>query len=556
MTGVLQLTEQLNPMAQTFRVVEPGGSVLTAVGLYFYSAPAVGDLQIPITIELRPVVDGKPSSNRFIPGTQVAASASAIRAVASTTFGSGTEYKFSFREPVFVPENSEVAIVAYTNAPVGQYQIWAGTIGEHVSGSTTQLITHQLNSGVFYQSSNGTAWSTDQFTDIAFKVYRAVFTATGNQAHLIVDTPPAKLLTENIYTDNVTRYVSDPLIFTAGSSKLRIIHPAHGFLVGDKVTLSTDSSGFDSGDVINGVSGASILGTRTIDSADPYGYTVTMDSAADSSIRAGGTSLFATEQYVIDEMIINIPRQSPPFTDITVKGDFTTHQSFAGNETAYATVTDAALYFDAPIWFNEPHVIASLAQENDITKLNGNPSTVIKVGLLTNNKYVAPYFNVNASSIITSANFIDYQDSDNSTVSNRNKITTIDYVDETQPNGGTVASKHITIPYTLENVATSIRVLVDTRRPAGTDFRVWYRTTTTSSDTSIDNIAWTEFSKTINPPNKSNYSQIGNTDVFREFEFNVYDIPAFDQYQIKITMSSTNSVLTPAFKNLRTIATV
>lgn len=556
MTGVLQLTEQRNPMAQTFRVVEPGGSVLTSVGLFFRSAPSSTARQLPITIELRPVVNGAPSSTRFIPGTQVQASAAAIRAVASATFGPNTEYKFTFSEPVYIPENTEVALVAYTAAPIGQYRIWAGTLGEHLSGSTTKLVTKQLNSGVFYQSSNGTSWSSDQFTDIAFKVYRAVFNSTGNLAHLIVDAPPPKLLTEDIYTDDITQYPSDPLIFTAGSAQVKVIHPAHGFLVGDKVTLSSDTDGFDSGDVVNGVLGSSILGTRIIDSADPFGYSFTMDSAADSSVRGGGIGLIATEQYVVDQMIVNIPRTVPPNTSAFIKGDFTTHKSFAGNETPYATSADIALDFDESMWLTRPHVIASSDQESDFTKLNGNPSTVIKVGLLTDNIYVAPHFNVNAASIEIASHFIDYQDSDNSTVPNRNKITTINYVPETEPNGGTTASKHITIPYTLENSATSIRVFVDARRPDGTDFTVWYRTANTSSSSAIEDASWTAFSKTINPPNKSNYSQIGITNEYRQFEFNVYDIPSFDQYQVKITMNSTRSGNVPSFTNLRTIATV
>jgi hypothetical protein len=556
MTSVLQLTEQRNPLAQTFRVIEPSGSVLTGIGLFFYSAPTVSDLQLPITIELRPVVDGQPSSSRFIPGTRVAATAAQIRAVASTTFGDATEYKFTFREPVYVPANTEVAVVVYTNAPVGKYRVWAGAIGDYVSGSTSQLVTHQLDAGVLYRSSNGTAWSADQVTDLAFKVYRAVFENTNNLAYLIADVPPKKRLTENTFIDNVVKYPSDPLIFTGGSNKVRVIHPAHGFLVGDQVIISTDSSGFDSSTSINGVLGSTILGTRTIDSADPFGYTITIDDSADSSIRAGGTGVFATEQYVIDEFMLNLPRSTPPSTSMFAKGDFTTHKSFAGSETAYQPTIDVAIPFDTPIFFKDPHVVASKAQEDAVSKLNGDPSTIVKINLSTTNKYTAPYFNINAASLITSSNFIDFQDSDNSTASNRNEITTFDFVSETQPNGGTTASKHITIPYTLEEAATSIRVFVDARRPVGSEFSVWYRTTLLSADGLIEDNEWTEFSKTINPPNSSNYSQIGNVDEYRQYQFNVFDIPSFDQYQIKITMNSTKSTNVPSFRNLRTIATV
>ena len=71
----------------------------------------------------------------------------------------------------------------------------------------------------------------------------------------------------------------------------------------------------------------------------------------------------------------------------------------------------------------------------------------------------------------------------------------------------------------------------------------------------ITDVDWVEFSKTVNPPNTSNYSQRGSHTDYKQYEFNVYDIADFDEYQIKITMHSTKSTNVPTFKNLRTIAT-
>lgn len=557
-TGVLQLTEQLNPMSQTFRVTETNGSVLTAIGLFFQSAPAITDDQLPITIELRPVTEGgNPSGLRFISGTKVTASAAAIRAVASTTFSSATEYKFTFEQPIYVPGNIELALVAYTNAKVGQYKIWAGKIGEHKFGSTTELVTQQLASGVFFQSSNGTAWSKDQEVDIAFKVYRAVFdTSVTSTAYMNTNLPKRKLLTENVYTNNLTRYPAEPFIFTKDNSKIRVIHPGHGFLIGDKVKISSDSSGIDSADTVNGISASEILRTHTIDSADPFGYTISVTSTADSSLRGGGTNIYATEQYIIDDFILSAPNIIPTGSSLSFNGDFTTSKSFAGNETPYATTSNVSLDLLQPTKFRNPHVIASKEQEDDPAKLNGDPSTVIRAVFNTTDQYVAASFDLPTTNLRTLANFIDYPQSDDSSATNRNNITTIDYVAETEPDGGTNASKHITIPFQLEQSATSIRVYIDAIRPVGSDFSVWYRTINTSTTDLISNQNWVEFSKTINPPNSSNYLQIGETGVYRQFEFNVYDLPDFDTYQIKITMNSTNSSSVPEFKNLRTIATV
>jgi hypothetical protein len=558
MTGVLQLTEVKNPLAQTFRVTEPGGSVITSVGIYFSSAPASGDAAIPITLELRPVANGgNPSSNRYIPGSRTTASAAAVRAVASTTFSGATEYKFTFREPVYVKDNTEVAIVLSTGAPVGQYKVWMGKQGNYVAGSSnSQLITSNLNTGVMFMSSNGTAWSKDQYADLAFKVYRAKFGSTQATAYLVADAPPIKKLTENLFTNDILKYRADPLIMTAGSKKVKVAHPAHGFQVGDKVKLSADSDGLDSADTVNGISAAQILKTHTVDSADPYGYTITTTSNATASLRGGGTSLRATEQYVVDEAILQIPVLTPPFTTVEAFSTMTTTKSFGGSETAYQTSTEGKMPISSVMRFRDPYVVASTQQETDASKLNGNPSSIFKIKMNTENAYGAPYINVNAAALKVHSNFIDYQDSDTSSVANRNFISTVDFTAESSANGGTTAAKHISIPYTLENSATSIRVMVDAIRPKGADFEVWFRTAQTADEDDIKETDWTAFSKTIKGPNTSNYSQVGNSETFRQFEFNVYDVADFDQYQIKITMSSNKSTVIPIFANLRTIATV
>lgn len=106
MTGILQLTEQRSPTAQTFVVDE--ACVLTGVGIFFQSAHDT----LPITLELRPTTEGgTPSAKRYIPGTRVIASASAVSAKAGSSFGSAREYKFEFPSPVYVPGNSLLAVV-------------------------------------------------------------------------------------------------------------------------------------------------------------------------------------------------------------------------------------------------------------------------------------------------------------------------------------------------------------------------------------------------------------------------------------------------------------
>ena len=453
MTGILQLTEQKSPTAQTFVVDE--ASVLTGIGIFFYSA----DPTLPITLELRPTTEGgQPSGKRYVPGSRVTATAAQIGAKAATTFSAATEYKFEFTSPIYVPSNTLLSVCIYSSASGDTYKTYFAKNGDFNFGTTTARYNSTVNtsSGALYASSNGTTWEGDNNKDLTFKVYKAQFdTSLAATAKLKTNIPPVKKLTESLITNQLGDYVFDPLRFTAGDSDLSVLHPAHGFRVGDVVTLSTDASGFDSATTVNGVKGSSILGQRTITKADPFGYTFKMDSAsATASIRAGGTGLYATEQHEINEMMLKLPFMSPPNTNITAKGNFTSLGAWQDTATGYNAVTNVDLNLERSQLLNTPSVIAAKKQET--LKLSGAASTDITVNLNTSNANVAPYFNINNASLETISFFIDHQQDSTGTLTNRNKISTVPYTAETNAVGGTNASKHITTPYVLSNSSTSI----------------------------------------------------------------------------------------------------
>jgi len=556
MTGILQLTEQQSPTAQTFVVDE--ASVLTGIGIFFHSAHDT----LPITLELRPTAEGgTPSSKRFVPGTRVVATASAVSAKAGTSFSTAREYKFEFPSPIYVPGNTLLAIVLYSSAPSDAYKVFFAENGEYNFGTTTARYNTGVNvsRGALYASSNGTTWEGDNNKDLTFKVYKAQFDTTlTSTAKLEANIPPVKKLSENLTQSVLGDYVYDPLIFKADSSLVSVLHPSHGFRVGDIVKISSDSAGLDSSDTVNGVLGSSILGAQTITKTDAFGYSFDLrtDSNADSSIRAGGTGLYATEQYIVDEYALQLPFDAPTGTDINVSGNFTTIGNFHEADTRYDALTNVSLSIDYPQVMRNPVVIASEAQE--VSKLSGNASTLLTVNMTTSNVNVAPYFNVNNTSLDIISNFIDYQQSNDSDIANRNFVTTVDYTAETNPDGGTTASKHITIPYRLMNSATSIVTLVDAIRPIGADFDIWYRTSSSSIGEKLEEQSWVAFSKDIKVTKSNSYIDVPQSDdiyTFVEYEFNVFDLPAFDEYQIKITMNAENSTRPPMFRNLRTIAT-
>jgi hypothetical protein len=541
----ISLAETPSPLGQTFRIIEENGVHLTGVGLFFSSKPT--DTNLPITIELRSVTeDGAPSSQYSIAGSKVSKKASEITTVTSFD-GSTGENKFTFDYPIFIPGNVELALVIYTNAAPDDYKIWLAELGKYEFGTTESRITSQPELGSFFVSSNNTTWTADQNKDIAFKMYKAKFTQVPTTAKLLADVPPLKALEPS------------PLIFTAADSDARVLHPGHGFLVGDVVTLS----GLDSTTSYNGILGSSINGDRTISAVDPYGYTVKFDSAADSSVKAGGLGMFATDQYVIDAALVRIPHYKPNNSFVEIGGDFYTHKSFAGNQTPYTSTTNVSLSTENIHYFKNPFVLAS--EKTETNSLSGNESVSLDVYLSAFDSDTAPFFNASLAQIEVRQNHID--NSDSAAEGTKNAISTYIYNSETSARNSTGAAKHVATPVLLatsgdgiydDDKATSIRVLVDASVPSGASFTIWYRTGLQSEESvnPLNEKSWTAFSKVSPNSNYDDFSVNQNRELYAEYKFNVYDIPDFDAYQIKITMHTTNSAAVPTFKNLRTIATI
>lgn len=561
--GLLQLAEQRNPTGQTFVVDE--SSTLTGIGIFFAKAPA--DDNYGITVEMRPTTEGgAPSSLRFVPGTRVSATAAQIRAktdpggtYAGNTFSAAREYKFEFKHPIHVPSNTLCSFVIYTSAPAGQYQMYVARNLDYLYGSTEAFYTFNSSTemGAYYSSSNGTSWEADNSKDVTFKIYKAQFTtATAATAVCYANNPGPKKLTESTVRDGLSHYAFDPLTFTAASQSVKVRHPVHGFQPGDKVVLSSDGvNSFDSSSTINGVMGRSILGERVLTGVDAFGYTFNMDSAATANLRAGGTGLMATENYAIDQIRLSMANVTPKKTALMAKIDLTTSKSLAGGETAYSTTSDIRLTPFKTGRLKNPHLIATT--ENETLRLSGNPSGKLTVSMWTDDPNVAPHFNVNTAYLGCETVMVDYAAS--AVTPQRNNLVTTPYIADTEADGGTAAAQHMTIPYKLETAATSIVVYMDAVRPKGADFNIYWRTKAAGDDiTKLSEQGWTAFSKTSKQVKGLGYFDIAPTDdyaAFREYAFSVFNLNAFDEYQVKITMHTTRQTYPPVFTNLRTIAT-
>lgn len=172
-----------DPVAQTFFVdsrIYSKGVFLTGISLYFKSK----DPTLPIFAEIRPTINGVPSSEKIVPLTTVFLTPSQV----NTSDNASLETKFSFRGPVhLVP--GEYCIVTGSNSNL--YEVYVAELGASIIGSSNKLISTQPYVGSFFKSQNGSTWTPEQKEDLTFKLHKAIFdTGTVYTANLISNTLP------------------------------------------------------------------------------------------------------------------------------------------------------------------------------------------------------------------------------------------------------------------------------------------------------------------------------------------------------------------------------
>ena len=162
-------TYQVDPLAQTFFVdsqVYPNGIFLDSVDLYFRAKDSGN---IPVTMQIRPTVNGYPSSDYWIPESVTTKYPSEI--TVSEKPSSTDKTRFSFYSPVFL-KPGVYSFVVLTNSP--EYTVW-----EAVKGATTtnnEYVSTQPYLGTLYKSQNAMEYVPYINEDLMFTVNRCKFT--------------------------------------------------------------------------------------------------------------------------------------------------------------------------------------------------------------------------------------------------------------------------------------------------------------------------------------------------------------------------------------------
>ena len=510
---------RIDPLAQSFMVDDDEGVFITKVGIRFASKDAV----VPVACQIRPTVNGVPSSDDIVPnGTKVLSPGSVTTSTNATAITN-----FEFEEPVYLNGNTEYAIVLLADTTA--YTVYVAKAGDLVLGSTEARVSKQPSLGSLFLSQNSRTWTPDQERDLTFTIQRASFV-----------TADAFMVAEN---RELPKFIldGDGLLSTNADSDLQVDALGHGLRVGDKVTVSGATA-------IAGIAANDINGDRTVISADGYGFTFRADSAANTATFGGGQNVSIIPNYQFDAVYPIVEELVPPKTIVTHQAKFMSGNSWAGSETtygkdaSYTPVTNNKL-----TGFEIPKMVANRA--NEVANLtSGTRSLTYRVKMTNQNNLVSPIIDTQRMSMVLTNNMVDKQ----AAVAASGFNVPLNYQAETNPQSGSWLSKHITVPVTLENTAVGLKILLAANRPSVSDFHVYYRTDTSVTTGNILDANWVLIAPENSIPSDDDPER------FREYTYLPGgaggSLDAFSAFQLKIVFESTNSTKVPIIRDLRAIA--
>lgn len=537
-TTVLTPTRNIDPLAQSFLVAEPEGVFLTKVRVYFKSKPGVGANPAPAILEIRPVVNGVPSSTEVVPGSIVSKLPSEVTLPASETkaniLAAGTD--FVFDEPIYLMGDTEYAVVLL--ADTTDYRVYVAKAGAFEIGTTERRIGTQPSLGSLFLSQTGTTWTPDQTRDLTFRLYKAQFSTAGGFATI-----------ENANVP-LTGLGFNPLTINNASRWVTVAHPDHGFDSGDTVKIY----GLDSATTYGGVLGSSIMGANTVSFPDGTGYQIYIDSAPTGSVFAGSGNVIATHNLIYSILNPHLDTLVPDGTGISFEGKFTSGRSLAGGETRFVRDTN----FNSVVVKEDNYSLVPLMianEEAQVSQMGGLKSATMKVSMTTTSANVSPVLDLQRCSLILVNNKIDKQSTDRNLTRPTARAgsglnTPLVFVAETSANDGSHAAKHVTVPVTLAETAVGLRIILAANRPSVSDFLVYYRTATGGQN--LLDQSWVLIAPESSIPSDENPS------VFREYRYLAGGLGGslipFTDYQLKIVFRSSSDAKVPSIKDLRVIA--
>lgn len=566
-----------DPLAQTFFTYGiTGGCFITKIDIWFQSK----DSSLPVTLEIRDVVNGYPSINLVSKWSSISIPPESV----NISNDSSLPTTFTFSRPIYLKEGKDYCFVLMANS--NKYNVWTSKFGD-VSIETGKTIFEQPYIGTLFKSENNITWTAEQTEDIKFKIYNANFD---------ISTP--RSFTSSVNAQSILLYGSN-LSVTAGSPIVTAVLPfQHGHKTGDKI-------------ILKGVAGANYRGISVATLSNTSGFTLTVISQYSFTFNCGAnaTSTGSLDSSgILNYIDVDQPGSGYILPTVTVTGGGATTQAtcsavvVSGKIVSVTVLTQGVGYISAPTVTvtDSAGVGASLSGVSEAifsTAINRNfqniipmiysqlpPNTSILNTIKTSdNNYVIgqhELFDINKSKSInkqgvlvnqqtellsfggnTSTEVITTLSSNNSNVSpiidlaEQPKLLLQNFIindtsnaaSELTPSSGTAYSRYMSKITTIDTISTGVRIFVSAASLQANSFDVFFRTSLSSNNSNHKSGNWVALScDTLR-----NLSQ--SITEFKDYLFYIDGLTPFDAYDIKIVLYSDNTYTYPIIQNYRSV---
>ena len=504
---------QVDPLAQTFFVdpqVYPNGIFMSDVDLFFR---AKDDENLPVTIQIRPTVNGTPSSDFWYPeSVSVKYPNEIITSDVPALSNAGTATKFTFDTPVFLKPGL-YALCTLTSSP--DYTMWIAEKGG--TSIKNEFVGVNPYIGTLYKSQNAMEYVPSINEDMMFRLNRCVF--DNGEATFSIQN---EVKSNNIAIDKFRLIDTELTPMTDAPIKTNfsfISKPVGGVketTYREITTHTTYSMGSDL---------AYAVGDRRKELQNAGDFTVQIDMQSSDDAISPVVSLESLYLNAWENFVDNGALRSDNFNIIIPGSGYSNSNTITVNST---TGSGAELYMNVDA--------------------NGN---VISVNV------------VSGGSGYTDDFTITYDDT--TTWANVTSNAAIVLNSEFDSSGGPCDARYITKPITLADGfdAGDLRVFLSANKPGDSEVHVFYKLLSGSDGTLFNDRPYQKmecFNPTI-APSQTEYD-------FREYEYRPSLISnamtytndtgatfdSFKTFSIKIVLTSTDPAVVPKVQELRIIA--
>lgn len=515
----MSTNSNFTPFAQSFFVdatQNPDGIFVTSVDVVFSSRDDV----LPITCQLRPTVNGYPSSFEIYHGAVAINLPQNVNIVSGVgddlpNLTDSTKYtRFTFPIPIHIPPG-EHAMVFKTNSAF--YQVFIAQMSKQILGSD-RSVSEQPSVGSLFKSQNGLTWTAIQDQDLMFQINRASFKYNSPGLVELDNKAPALA---NVKMDAFFFHTEDKN-FAPTSLQYNYKSTANaGALAATATTFMPNRNYLPDIRQVLTSSNGSFVSLTTMASSSEY-----VSPVVDST-RASLTGI----EYIIN----NAALQN---TNIVI-----TNPGYGYTNASNITVTISAPTREA----NSPAGVG-----------------------VTATAAVSNVYAGQIRSIYLTNPGSGYVESPTVTISGGGGANgAANIVGETAASGGNHLARYITRKVVLDSGfdATDLAVYLTANKQSGADIQVYYKVMASEDpDQNFDNKNWVRMIQA------SNYNTVSlNDDDYIEFKyiptgaFSVPNIPIsyttsngtfskFKVFAIKICLASTSTVNPPSLKDMRAIA--